>query len=263
MKSIRSLERGLQVLKLMGEQRGYPLHEIHQSSGLPKATLLRILLTLENHGMVWRAMGDGLYRLRRGRVPKTHAEEIIHRIGEVAAIHLEQLQRKVIWPSDLLVYREMGLELVESSRRHSHLGLKNYVLGYRVDLFSSAPGRAYLAFCNARQRQRILAQAARRPPANPRSREVLVGELETILAETRRLGYGSRDARFGGSDHDIAEYDDQLDAIGVPVLSGSTVLACMNLVWPRKYRLKDKIVREHLGALQQTAAEIALAARDL
>jgi len=33
----------------------------------------------------------------------------------------------------------------------------------------------------------------------------------------------------------------------------------MNLVWPRKYRLKNKIVREHLADLQNTAALIAAA----
>jgi IclR family mhp operon transcriptional activator len=34
----------------------------------------------------------------------------------------------------------------------------------------------------------------------------------------------------------------------------------MNLVWPRKYKLKAQIVAEHLADLQEAAAAIAAAA---
>jgi IclR family mhp operon transcriptional activator len=36
----------------------------------------------------------------------------------------------------------------------------------------------------------------------------------------------------------------------------------MNLVWPRKYKLKAQIVAEHLADLQETAAAIAAAAAE-
>lgn len=62
---------------------------------------------------------------------------------------------------------------------------------------------------------------------------------------------------------DIEEFDDGLDAIAVPILSEGRVIACMNLVWPRKYKLKNKIVREHLGDLQETAAAIGEACLSL
>lgn len=263
MKTIRSLERGLQVLALLTENRGHPLHELHQRSGLAKATLLRILLTLEGQGLVWRAIGDGCYRRSTGPRPRSAADEAALRIAEAASPHLEALQRKVIWPSDLLIPRHHRLELVESSRRQSNIGLQLYRLGYQVDMFLSAPGRAYLAFCSDAERRRVLDHARRRPPANPRARAVLNEGLEALLAETRRLGYGSRDALFGGSDRDIAEFDDKLDAIAVPVLDEGRVLACMNLVWPRKYRLKAKIVRDHLADLRAAAAAVAESLRRL
>ena len=34
-------------------------------------------------------------------------------------------------------------------------------------------------------------------------------------------------------------------AIAVPVMAGPRILAAMNLVWPRKYKLKAQIVAEH------------------
>ena len=107
----------------------------------------------------------------------------------------------------------------------------------------------------------MLAEAALNPPLLRRSREVLRGELPAILDETRRLGYASRDPQFGGADDkDISVVDDRIDAIAVPVMAGPRILAAMNLVWPRKYKLKAQIVAEHLADLQEAAAAIAAAA---
>lgn len=102
----------------------------------------------------------------------------------------------------------------------------------------------------------------RRFPGGRRGvRDVLRGELAAILDETRRLGYASRDPQFGGADDkDISVVDDRIDAIAVPVMAGPRILAAMNLVWPRKYKLKAQIVAEHLADLQEAAAAIAAAA---
>lgn len=259
MKTIRALERGLAVLNALEGRGGMTLAELHAHTGMAKPTLLRILATLEEAGAAWKAIGDRRYRRRVGPAGKARPDERAHRIAEVAAPHLEALQRKVIWPSDLLVYRNYRLELAETSRRQSNLGLFPYRLGFRIDMFLTAPGRAWLAWCTDRERQRILAHARSHPPPNPRSRAVLRGELEGILATTRRLGYASRDPLFGGTDADMSEFDDGLDAIAVPVMQGGRVLACMNLVWPRKYRLKAKIVKDHLADLKQAAAGVAAA----
>ncbi len=236
MKTINALERGLDVLRKLDERHGQSLAELHAATGIPKPSLLRILDTLEASGFAWRA------------------------IGEIAAPFLENLRRKVIWPSDVLVFRDFRMELVETSRRQSTLGVAMYPLGYRVEMFLSAPGRAWLAFCSDAERETVLADAALHPPMLQRSRDLLRGGLADILDETRRLGYASRDPLFGGADDkDISVIDDRLDAIAVPLMAGGRVLATMNLVWPRKYRLKEQIVREHLADLQETAASIAAA----
>jgi len=258
-KTIYALERGLAVLRCLDEDAGKSLAELHRATGIPKASLLRILETLEENRFAWRAIGDGRYRCSISLVPRRHLDEATARIAEVAAPHLERLQRKVIWPSDILVYRNGRLELVETSRRQSNLGLKVYRIGYQVDMFLSAPGRAYLAYCSAEERESILAGARANPSPIARSRAVLANELDGILAETRKLGYASRDPRFGGGDVDISVFDDGLDAIAVPICRNAEVLACMNLVWPRKYRLRAKIVADHLGDLLAAAEAIAKA----
>ena len=67
-------------------------------------------------------------------------------------------------------------------------------------------------------------------------------DIDAILDDTRIQGYAVRDAMFGGSGEDISEFDDGFDAIAVPVLGAGGVLACINLVWPRRYGLRAKVV---------------------
>ena len=240
MKTINALERGLDVLRKLNERHGQSLAELHAATGIPKPSLLRILDTLEASGFAWRAIGDGRYRRRFALILRPSLADELLAIGEIAAPFLEALRRKVIWPSDVLVFRDFRMELVETSRRQSTLGVAMYPLGYRVEMFLSAPGRAWLAFCSDAERETVLADAALHPPMLQRSRDLLRGGLADILDETRRLGYASRDPLFGGADDkDISVIDDRLDAIAVPLMAGGRVLATMNLVWPRKYRLKE------------------------
>lgn len=258
MKSIRALERGIEVLRLLQQHEGRSLQRLHADTGLPKPTLLRILHTLEHGGLAWRAIYDGHWRrgvsLQIGQRPPERAL----RLAEIAAPHLAALQRKALWPSDLLVYNDFKMELAESSRRLSGLAMNpRYGIGYRVDLFLSAPGRAWLAFCSDAERESAFAHYRAHPPANARSALVFKRELGAILDETRRLGYAVRDAIFGGSEQDITEFDDGFDAIAVPILMPDSVPGCINLVWPRRYGLRAKVVEAHLDDLRATAGAIA------
>lgn len=257
MKTIDSLERGLQVLRSLEEYRGQSLAELHKETGVPKSSLLRILHTLEKAGYVWKALGDGLFRRSISLAGRQRSDELSTRISEIAAPFLSSLRLKVLWPSDILVVRDHGLELGESSRRQSNLGVTLYEIGARVDIILSAPGRAYLAFCSPEERAAVLAHLHQHPSPIARSRQVLKNEIDDILAQTRACGYGSRDPRFGGRNVDIEQFDDGLDAIAVPIVCQGKVIACMNLVWPQKYKLKARIVRNHLADLQATAAAIA------
>ncbi len=259
-KTVRALERGLQVFRALDNDEGCSLQHLHTQTGMAKPTLLRLLLTLEQQGFVWRAMGDGLYRRKLVVTEAAPGSARQRELGEIAGPYLERLQRKAIWPSDLLVVRNNRLIAAETSRKRSGLALDFYPIGFRVDFFLSAPGRAYLAWCSDTERERILAFHRRHPPAIPRSLTVMNSELPAILERTRHQGYGARDPQFGGSQKPMSEFDDGLDAIAVPVLQGQRVLACINLVWMRKYRLRSKIVRDHLADLKATAAEIGEAA---
>lgn len=256
--SIRALERGIEVLRRLDASEGSTLSRLHGATELPKPTLLRILHTLERGGLVWRSINDGRWRrsVIYAAAPGENTSD--PRLVVAAAPHLVALQRAVLWPSDLLLYRDFAMEIVESSRRLAGLALHpRYQIGYRVDILLSAPGRAWLAFCEAAERDAVLAHWRSGTPANARAATVLGDELDRILDETRERGYAVRDALFGGSFEDISQFDDGFDAIAVPILVQGRGRGALNLVWPRRYDLRTKVVDAHVDDLKACAAAIA------
>jgi IclR family transcriptional regulator, mhp operon transcriptional activator len=257
-KTIRALERGIEVLRALNDSSVLTLQQLHNKTGIPKATLLRILLTLENEGVVRKSLWDGCYYPLPISQP-TGALSARHALcASLAAPHLEQLQKKLIWPSDFLVYKGYKMVALETTRRASSLAMmQRYGVGFRVDMFSSAPGRAYLAFCGDKEREKILSHYHKSPPRNPLSASILKHRLDDILSETRRQGYAVRDPFFGGDEEDISTFDDQFDAIAVPLMHGTSIFGCINVVWVRKYNLRQKIIRESLPHLKEAADAIA------
>ena len=61
--TIRGLRRGLEVLQALQANSILSLHEIYLATGISKPSLLRILHTLEEFGMVSRRLADGHYRI--------------------------------------------------------------------------------------------------------------------------------------------------------------------------------------------------------
>lgn len=262
-KTIKALERGVAVMRVLHSDTTFSLQQLFEQTGIAKATLLRILGTLEREKVVRRCLGDGRYRC----IPLMNSADItLERHAQYAAIaapYLKCLQECASWPSDLLVYDRYRMCLAETTRRYASLADNaRYKLGSRVDIFLSAPGRAYLAFCGDQEREDIFAYYRSHPPANPRSAYVFRHDIDAIIIETRRRGYALRDPMFGGMDEDITEFDDRLDAIAVPLMHRQHIFGCINMVWVRKYNLRPRIVCEHLDKLTGTAKEISAALFD-
>ena len=140
-KTIRALERGLQVLDALRASPIASLHDIYGATRIPKPTLLRILHTLDRAGLVSRRLADGHYRLTTytGGVRKRDRHD---RVAEAAAPVLVRLCEKVKWPSDLVVPAGDHMEKRETSRPHSPFvlpGLPEQV-GEQVGWLMSASG---------------------------------------------------------------------------------------------------------------------------
>ena len=256
-KSVRALERGLDVLLEIHRLRAASLRELHHSTGLPKATLLRMLLTLSKCGLVWQRLADAAYlpsRVNRtmGWRPDSHEA-----LAELASPHLAELSRRVAWPSILAVPRLDHVEIVETNSAINRLDSAVLgPIGVKLSYIHTATGRAYLCACDAEERAAILNRL--RPPTEASEGDALI---ERIVKATQERGYAERNPPHPWPDRSRSEVaTDGRRSIAVPVLVHGHATGAINIAWPGHRTDLKEVVARHLKTLQATAAAIGRAA---
>ncbi|WP_286247815.1 helix-turn-helix domain-containing protein [Streptomyces graminofaciens] len=245
-KTISSLERGLRVLRTLQEMRAASLHDLHQVTGIPKATLLRILHTCNEQGLVWQRLADGAFiaSLRPQRAPYDDAEWL----GELASQVLEELCERVMWPSVLTVPRLDYMETIDTNSPKAYFDEVVPVapVGFRSHMLLGASGRAYVAFCPEREREAVLRRLRDHDvPGNEYAHDPRW--LRQLLATTRSRGYSVR----------APEYDfDGRNSIAVPIRVHGEVLGCVNVTWRKSVMSAQEVARRHLDDLRAAVHRI-------
>jgi IclR family transcriptional regulator, mhp operon transcriptional activator len=260
-KTIDSLSRGLEVLRVLQEVRAASLHDLHLATGIPKPTLTRILHTAHQHGLVWQRMVDGAFlpshTLQR-RVPADDGEWL----AEIASPVLGELSQRLQWPSVFSVPRLDYMETLETNSSRTYFdALPPRPRGFRVNMLGSASGRAYLAFCPEQELQAVLGRLRLK-----KDRAFRLAQdddaVRRMIETTRRRGYGVRAPDFGG-DHDRprSEVDDGRESIAMPVRVDDQVVGCINLTWRRQVLSLPTAVQRHLEDLRTAVRTVEERAR--
>ena len=247
--AVRALSRGLDVLDALETGDGMLLRDLHRSTTLPKPTLLRLLATLERRGYVTQRLADGRWRRTlRGRSPPP--SEPKERLLDCSKPVLRDLCRDVAWPSDVAVYREGTMEIIDTTRDLSPLAIDPVPVGLRVSLLTSGLGRAWLAYSSETEREQAIAKACLQPEVIQLTAEKQ-NAIAAALARTRRNGYGRR-SRVG-----TMKPSRQGDiGIAVPIVSADHLLGCINIVWRSAAMDEAMFVRRYLPRLRAAADTI-------
>ena len=251
-KRIEALSRGLQVLDVLRAEGPLGLTQAAALTGLPKATLLRILATLEAGGYARRGLGDRLWRAasqRRQEVDDGPGALVADRAGPV----LDALCQKVLWPSDVGIYREGAIRVLETSRRVSPFLVNRDVMHMRVHVLPSAMGRAILAWSTPERQAQVLETLAESPDLHDwgaRDDDA----TRALLEEARAQGYATRQPGYA-----VSMTRARVMAIAVPVIADGNPVAAINLCWVASAMNEARFVREHLGHLREAAEEMGQA----
>lgn len=257
-KSIASLARGLAVLQRLQIDPGQTLGRLHAATGIPKASLLRILKTLADQGLVWQRLADEAWVPSFSLAERARNLDAEIALVEAASPVLARLSGAVDWPSVLAVPRLTHMEVIETNAGRAYFDrIALGPIGFRVNMLRSASGRAWLAFCEAPLRETVLAALAR----SERHGDRLARSPDYVaraLEETRAQGFALRDADFGGDyDADRAQVDDGRDSLGLPIRLGGHVPGAINITWSRRALTHDRALALLLAPARRAAAEIA------
>lgn len=249
-KRIEALGRGLAVLERLEAAGPVGLSELARQCALSKATLLRILLTLEAAGFARRRLADRLWDATARRPPM--AANPHSRLAEIAGPVLDALCQKVLWPSDVGVYDDGAIRVLETSRRLSPFLVNRDVVASRIHVIPSAMGRAIIAWSRRGVRAGIVADLAVQDEPHDRLIHDAPG-LARLIGETRERGYAVRHPGYFIS----VPREARVTAVAVPVIRAGKAIAAINLSWVESAMTEAEFASRHLGDLTRAAAEIA------
>ncbi len=249
-KSIDALRRGLDVMLAIQRSSAVTLQELHRQTGVSKATLLRILKTLQQAGWVERSEHDKRYVPASATGQSGPVAAWRTRLSALAAPARATLQRLVPWPIDLGVRDGTAMLILDTDRPRNGLAVNYRALGFRPPMLLSSLGRCYLSFCPEDERREILAALARSPNDFDRSAR-RPENIRRMVAHARDLGYVARDPTSTSLDS-----PDRFGAVSVPLRQEDRVVGCLSCAWLPAVKSEREIVSAHLADMQQAAQSI-------
>lgn len=242
---VRALERALAILAQFSPERPrLGLSELSRTLRLSKATILRLLRTLESHGMVRQRLEDRSFTLGPGAI-RLGALALRHTgLLEVSRPHVSRL--RALTGETVCLFMVSGNDRICVDVVPSQHDLRMTLdVGTMRPLHAGAAGKVLLAAMPPRDAERILlrGQLSRLTPGTVTNPAVLLRQLQQI----RRDGFATT--------HDEAV--EGAAAVAAPVFDrDETLVAAVNVLGPR-LRMTDQVIREIVPAVKAAAQAIS------
>ncbi len=248
--SVRSLRRGLAILRYVNSVRSTNPAEIASVLDIPRSTVYRLLQTLEEDGYVRYSSSDNRVRVARLAASLGDSYVATTDVCHVAGPIFGEYGPKLVWPLDLSVYEDAAMVVEETTHPRSPLSVDRGMIGSRLPVLRTSAGRVYLAHCSERERSIIVEQIRRL--GDPKDASYLTDRyLNPMLAEAARRGYA---VRAESSLHP------KTASVAVPVVVDRSVRATVSMIWIRSAMDLETSIATYVPALQEIAATIAEAA---
>jgi DNA-binding IclR family transcriptional regulator len=192
----QSVRKAITLLRATADDQNANVSSLARAAGLPRATALRMIQTLEQEGFLVRVPGDDrvllgpeLLRLARG----TDEQLLLREVSRPVVADLVDAVRETVTLS--VVAPDGGLDVVTQVDAPAQLRPQSWV-GQRFPLHASASGKVLLASWDDERLAHFLGEPLTRfTPATVTTPEAVRAELERI----REQGYAvSRDEEEEG-----------------------------------------------------------------
>lgn len=241
---IQSLDKGLHLLETI-ELSNTPitLQQLWVKLKWDKATIYRLLTTLENRGYIHRdestkgyRLGFKIFGLHNSLVSKLDLQQI-------TKPHLFSLVRKTGESAHLAVPVGTSIVFIDRASGSESLSVSTQI-GRQEPMHCTALGKAFLAFIQKEELPKYLGNSLERYTERT---IVNKNELKAELKKIREKGYAL----------DNEEYIENIRCIGSPILNQNGLpIAAVGISGP-KIRISLKKANEFGVILQKTALEIS------
>lgn len=242
---VQSLRRALAILRELNRRNNTTVDQLHRMTGLPKPTIVRLLGTLVEEGLVAKAERGIGYHVMSGVLALSAGYRGGPLISEAGRPWANDLTRRLQWPAVIAVPDQGRVAVVVSTLTESAISPYHAAVGTRFGLLTHAIGRAYIAYCPPAERKillKMLAVSSHAEDTPPDLERVLSAVVKTV----RRQGYARRDPAL----------DPRVDAVAVPILQGGVVLGTIGLSFFRSAVSDDMLVESLVPALKEASEAI-------
>jgi DNA-binding IclR family transcriptional regulator len=217
----QSVKKAITLLRATAEDRNANVSSLARSAGLPRATALRMIQTLEQEGFLLRIPGDDrvllgpeLLRLARNTDEQLLLREVSRPIvSDLVATLRETVTLSVVAPDG-------GLDLVSQVDAPAQLRPQSWV-GQRFPLHASASGKVLLTTYDDERLERFLDEPlARFTGSTITTAEALREELRRVREQRYALSRDEEEEGLSGIATAIRGQADEL--LGVLAVGGPT-----------------------------------------
>lgn len=241
---VESAARALHVLRTVSQFHIVTIGDLFAETKLPKSTIVRVLETLISEGYVARDNLCGGYRITSKANELGSDRNGISQIIEIARPIAVGLTERTQWPVSIGTFDDDAI-WVRFSTAALCKRTTAVSLGWRLDLFYTAMGRAYLAFCTEAERERLL-KGRINSDVSTRSDEA---KIHALLPQIRDNGFAIR-----GDNRTVSA-----SSVAAPIFSNGKLLAVMNLSYFKEAPPSKDLQAEATRSLLETRDKIEAA----
>jgi IclR family mhp operon transcriptional activator len=244
---VEAAARTLVLLEELNRHRVASIQLLHQATGLPKSTIVRLMKSLCAMGYAANDRRQGGYTVA-SRVKSLsngfHGDPLV---VEAARPWARAFTAQYHWPIAIAVLDGTSAVVRFSTIPDSPVSPFHGTINMRFSLLRRALGRAYIAFCPADERAMLLDLLSRSNQAEDR----LVGDrkrTQALLASIRKQGFAERDPtvepRSSGT-------------IAVPVVGKTQVLATVGMTYFMSALDRRDIAQRYVPLMRTLADNIS------
>jgi IclR family mhp operon transcriptional activator len=245
-KSIRSVERLIEILTFLNRRNGSNSNQVALGTSLSRGTAYRMLETLVHIGIVERKDGEGGGYWLTSKVRELSAgfdEESW--ISEIAGPEMARLCDSIVWPVMLTTPRGVDMLLRATTDAKTALVLIRHIVGHTVPMLGSAAGRCYLAFAPPAQREAILDLIGRTAPSPWNELAADRKSLSRMLNDIRDHGVATAESPEGGT-----------VSLAAPIMIGDEPRAILGTRYFRRAMSVEIASQRLFSPLQRAAQDI-------
>lgn len=240
-----SSKRVFHVLEALNQYPNASLEQLHRHTKLPKSTLVRIMNTLIDSGYCERLGGAAGYALTERVMLLSSGLLQSSRLLRVARPLLLSFTETHKWTVILASLHKKSMILHFSSHFQSPFADHNRdYTNAKLPILNSAVGRAYLAFCEEKERDIALSLLrSSSSPVNVTAKDTkFVGDL---LANIREQGYTT-----------MATGPDDAIGIALPIFENKRACAAISMRYLRVSMSEEEALKRYLPPLKRLVKDI-------